>query len=110
MNEITSHWVWKDLNGNVIKQETRTLYVNIQERPRDGLCDERTVITFERGPTGFETYRLDETFVGTLRDLQSRGGILCICAGTSGSWPTCTVPIATILEVIRAERPELLPE
>jgi hypothetical protein len=53
----------------------------------------RTVLTFEGGPTGFESYYL--------HDLTLKGdGDFCICAGTANRWPACYVDIPTVRKFI----------
>lgn len=60
-------------------------------------------VEFRGGPTGFEVYRLE---AGLLRDLESwhradKDATFCICAGTPGSWPTCTVKVIDVLQFIQ---------
>lgn len=83
--------------GEVRWVEPRTIFVRVSPFR----------IEFKGGPTGFEVYRIED---GLIRDLeaQARGNpseaTFCICAGTPGSWPLCTVRSADVLSAVERSR------
>jgi hypothetical protein len=60
-------------------------------------------LEFKGGPTGFEVYRLEPGLLGDLEAMTraEREATFCICAGTPGSWPTCTVRAMDVLQAIQ---------
>lgn len=71
----------------LIKQITMLIYQDIYDRG---------IVKFN-GPTGFETYRLEDLKTHDL-DNDKR---FCICGGTINSWANCTVSCRDIHEGIK---------
>jgi len=74
------------------KVEERTITMEIFLR------DDKPILKFHGGPTGFESYYVETL----LRDTPARGSdTLCICAGTVNSYAVCTVPWKEVLDFIK---------
>ena len=65
---------------------------------------EKWIIYFEGGPTGFESYYVNDGFVERLENAQ--GERLPLCVGTINRYAECTVLIADVLEIIKQCRKE----
>ncbi len=99
-----------------IKTPVRTWTEDINMRIEDRLGlkeEEYEVLNFIGGPTGFESYRLDQDFVDVLEDIvrnelvdesQFRGRFT-ICAG-GGNYDECGVSATDVLDYLREVRPE----
>ncbi len=57
------------------------------------------VLRFNGGPTGFESYYLDDM----LRMVNELTDTFCICAGTTNSWPICEVKVADVRKFLEEE-------
>lgn len=99
------HW----RRGKVVEtgRETKAIRMRIDERP-SAYADDPRVLVFEGGPTGHEAYRLDRHFVRELAR-RDRGDDWSICAGTTGSWPACSVSRLDVLAFVSEMAPDLIP-
>lgn len=61
------------------------------------IINDRDIVNFVGGPTGFESYRLEDLKSHDL-DNDER---FCICGGTINSWANCTVACKDIYEAIK---------
>ena len=57
----------------------------------------RQVLAFIGGPTGFESYYIDDLIL-----TGERGNSFCICGGTINSWPACYVDSGEVFEFINS--------
>lgn len=84
---------------------TKSIDVRIEDGGSGGRDYE--VIRFIGGPTGHESYRLDEDFVSLLVSGKwARSDRLLICCG-GGAYDSCEVSTTDVLDYIRSTRPHL---
>lgn len=104
-NEIESEWFslnarWDGTgytDRSVSKMPGRILKMMII----DGSDKSRgKILQFIGGPTGHETYYINDLFKDTNLE---KSGNLCICAGTINSWPSCYVKWDDVLNYLRKE-------
>lgn len=90
---IDAEFVFTGPNGAELQRETRPIHVRISPFR----------LEFRGGPTGYESYRLQPGLLHDLEDwLRDDGAAgFCICAGTPGSWPSCSVKVGDVLTSIR---------
>jgi len=75
--------------GRKSRDETREIEVAIIAR------DGKPLLVFTGGPTGFESYYLEDILEEPLR-----GDDFCICGGTVNSWPRCIVNWQDVVDLI----------
>lgn len=108
---VKAQWVWtrfKDANPKnhetvVDREEARDIKMRIEPKG-DG-----EILRFVGGPTGHEAYALDSEFAKLVvqPDWQEPERFH-ICAGTPGSWPTCSVATDDVAAFLDHERPLLM--
>jgi hypothetical protein len=79
---------------------TKTITMDIIDVPSE-YSNTPKVLQFYGGPTGYEAYRLDDQFIGILKDLPTDD--LCICGGTINAWDKCIVSRKDVLTYITKE-------
>lgn len=84
------------------KQFTNRVTTQLPDRELEMVIDQGThgnTIKFEGGPTGFESYYIEDL----VRGFKQRPGFptLCICAGTINSWPRCEVSVQRVQEFLK---------
>ena len=102
--EISSEWVfergvWDHITNTYAKRtyENKTKIIKMKiEKNADG----NNILRFIGGPTGYESYYLEDLIrnVGPARN----GNGFCICGGTINSWPFVRVPMKDVFEFIDA--------
>lgn len=60
---------------------------------------DRSILHFRGGPTGFESYEINEYFLKNLPERET----FCVCAGTTNSWPRCTVKMKPVIEYLKSK-------
>lgn len=78
------------------EQTIKTLQMSIEDSkdiqdmtPGAPPAETYKTLRFHGGPTGHESYRLQDILDNTVRFQSAR---FCICAGTINRWPACHVP------------------
>lgn len=100
MHEIQSIWTkitadWSEERGFYNRKEVfaKTLGIEFIE------CGGKLIIQFIRGPTGFEVYYVED--LKRHADKLDYDEDFCICAGTTNSWPRCTVKWGSLWNIIK---------
>lgn len=62
------------------------------------------ILKFNGGPTGFESYYIEDLCYGK-HDIRQRAkdSDFCICGGTINRWARCVVPMEKVLEFLQTE-------
>jgi len=77
----------------------KVLSMELSTRP-DWEGNLKQVLYFRGGPTGFESYYVED-LLDPETGISARGDVdLCICGGTINSWPRCTVSTADVLKFL----------
>lgn len=94
---ITEKASWDSKSNNYVDRcktvEFKEIAMRIEER------EGRKILRFIGGPTGFESYYLDDLISGGLMNFD--GGKFCICGGTVNSWPRCQVCVRDVQDFIK---------
>ena len=105
IKEIDSRWKmekrWIADKKQKSSKETfkKKLTMAILPKGHDGQPD-KPILEFRGGPTGFESYYLEDI------NLEGEGDF-CICAGTANRWPACYVDKTEVQEFVNAYRATL---
>ena len=98
--EIEKRWLEGKYQKSSTDVTTRKLTMTILPEGRVDSQSNRPILEFQGGPTGFETYYLEDI------NLEG-GGDFCICAGTANRWPACYVDKTVVQEFVNAYRATL---
>lgn len=86
--ETEKRWLKEFEQKSSTDTSTRELTMHIVTEGHD-----KPILRFEGGPTGFESYYLE--------DIKLEGeGDFCICAGTANRWPACYVDMPTVRKFV----------
>jgi hypothetical protein len=97
---IKAKWNGNDFYDHQSTVEERTLLMEIGCRSTG-----EPSLHFIGGPTGFEIYSV-EALMDPEYGLEAEGReTLCICAGTTNSWPKCEVPAADVIAFLKETQP-----
>lgn len=82
-------------NRKLSEPRQKELTMELFKRP----ADERVILKFNGGPTGFESYLAEGLLDNILEDQVGKPADtpFCICGGTINSWPTVTVNKAEVV-------------
>lgn len=103
MPKITSYWqhetgVWdKEKEKFVEKKKSPISVKEINVVLDTSNYSDKPILKFQGGPTGFESYYLDDF----LQDYLDKIDRFYICAGTLNSWPSCYVLASDLKQVIK---------
>lgn len=94
----------------VIEEKTiRPIKMVIVPESKDSMANQiehtsesRMLLQFVGGPTGFESYYLDDEFIEGREALVAANpeALFCICGGTVNSWPCCEVSACAMLDFL----------
>lgn len=91
--ETEKRWIVGKRQESRTKITTRKLTMAILPKGHDGQSD-KPILEFQNGPTGFESYYLEDLTLEGERDF-------CICAGTPNRWPACYVDMPTVRQFVK---------
>jgi hypothetical protein len=101
---IKSEWKyekadWDNVNGRFVNKTISEIFIkDIEIKVYKDIITGRELVKFIGGPTGWETYRLEDLKEHDLDNYDR----FCICAGTINSWANCTVSSRDIHKAIEA--------
>jgi hypothetical protein len=92
--------------SRVLKADTRSIKVRIEQRGEG--AEAREIVSFKGAVTGHEDYHLNADFAEFIKSVSDKeDGAFCICAGTPGSYQSCSVLGADIHAYLVKQRPHL---
>lgn len=92
---IKGRWSNATKSYDNITEELREKELTMEIERREN----RSILHFRGGPTGFESYEINEHFLKGLLERNT----FCICAGTTNSWPRCTVEMKPVVDFLKTE-------
>lgn len=92
---IKGRWSKATSSYDDITEELREKELTMEIEKRE----DRSILHFRGGPTGFESYEINEHFLKGLLERDT----FCVCVGTTNSWPRCTVKMKPVVEYLKSE-------